>query len=206
MHTRGFFFLLGRVRVVVVPNVFTSNSQWVPNMFLKFSMCCSTCFHQHLTLSPMFCPKFYSCKLYKQHKGGEFNIKILRLSKASLFLLFFVIGQSKMPITNIKNIELWGSLQLILQVTLFDGFIQSLWLHMFSSFRNVYSLDLSIVYGFKWSIYIQVKNYCSIFKNFNAFSKKKKNMKWHTLMCLLMSMLYSKIEIDINNDELLKTI
>jgi len=31
-------------------------------------------------------------------------------------------------------------------------------------------------------------------------------MKWHTLTCLLMSILYSKIEIDINNDELLKTI
>ncbi len=31
-----------------------------------------------------------------------------------------------MPITNIKNIELWGSLQLILQVTLFFGFINSL--------------------------------------------------------------------------------
>jgi hypothetical protein len=84
-----------------------------------------------------------------------------------------------MPITHIKNIELWGPLQLILQVTLFDGFIQSLWLHMFSSFRNVYSLDLSIVDGFKWSIQIYIKNYCSIFKNFSAFSKKKKDEMAH---------------------------
>jgi hypothetical protein len=54
-----------------------------------------------------------------------------------------------------------------------------------------------VLSGIYMYIYINIIQH--IFKN---------NMRKHMLMCLFMSMLYSKIkfEIDINNDELLKII
>ncbi len=50
-----------------------SCSQCVPNRFLKFLMCSPTCSQDHLTLSHMLCPKSYSCNLYNQPKGGDYN-------------------------------------------------------------------------------------------------------------------------------------
>ncbi len=74
----------------------------------------------------------------------------------------------------------------------------------------VYSLDLSTVYGFKWSIYQYLTQRRSVPENcFNTFSKY--NMKKHMLVHVpfhVYIVIYSKIkiEIDTNNDELLETI
>jgi hypothetical protein len=66
-------------------------------------------FQQLLILAYVICIKFYSCNLYKQPKGGDYNIPILGFSKA---WFFFMMGQSKMPI-NQEKIELHGSSQLL---------------------------------------------------------------------------------------------
>jgi hypothetical protein len=69
--------------------------------FLLFPMCSQ----ELLTWS-----KFCYCNLYEEPKGGDYNISIVGLLKASL--IFFVMGQSKNAHHPKKN-ELWGSSQLI---------------------------------------------------------------------------------------------
>jgi hypothetical protein len=60
-------------------------------VLMKFSLCSQhapqapnvfppTCFQYLLTLSHIFCPKFYSCKYIR--KGGDYNINIFGLYKA----------------------------------------------------------------------------------------------------------------------------
>jgi hypothetical protein len=63
----------------------------------------------------------------------------------------------------------------------------------------------SRVYGFKWFImYVCNNSNDYLFKIIITFSEK--NMNRHMLMCLFMSMLYSKIKIEIetNNGEMLE--
>ncbi len=61
---------------------------------------------------------------------------------------------------------------------------------------------LSRVYGLQ-VVHIYINN-----PKYYYFNSLKKNMKWHNNMCLLMSVLYNNIKIDINtnNDQLLETI
>jgi hypothetical protein len=42
-----------------------------------------------LTYSQILCPKFYSCNLHNQSKGGDYNIFILRLLKGWLIFLWW---------------------------------------------------------------------------------------------------------------------
>jgi len=81
--------------------------------------------------------------------------------------------------------------------SMFCGFIQILGLQAIHIYIYIYSMDIFIVYGFKWPIYtygiqkiiIQKHNY------FHAFSKT--NMRKHMLMCIFMSILHSKIKFEI---------
>ncbi len=73
------------------------------------------------------------------------------------------------------------------------------------SFQFNSSCMQSRVYGFKWFImYVCNNSNDYLFKIIITFSEK--NMNRHMLMCLFMSMLYSKIKIEIetNNGEMLE--
>lgn len=52
-----------------VLTMFSSSSQWVPNMFLKLTMCSLTCSlpcsQLHFTFSHMLCPILFSWNLYR---------------------------------------------------------------------------------------------------------------------------------------------
>jgi hypothetical protein len=73
MYPRGRFFFFcvgGRVMGYLdfccssqVLTTFSSSSQWVPNMFLKLTMCSLTCSQLHFTFSHMLCPILFSWKL-----------------------------------------------------------------------------------------------------------------------------------------------
>ncbi len=93
---------------------------WVFDFFcfqrvpMEFSLCSHQvpCEFPKFPIAPHFihilCHKFYSCNLHKQPKGGDCNISILELFKVGFI---FLMGQSKMPITERKKKELQGSPQ-----------------------------------------------------------------------------------------------
>jgi hypothetical protein len=88
---------------------------WVFDFFcfqrvpMEFSLCSHQvpCEFPKFPIAPHFihilCHKFYSCNLHKQPKGGDCNISILELFKVGFI---FLMGQSKMPITERKKKEL----------------------------------------------------------------------------------------------------
>jgi hypothetical protein len=103
-----FFFFWGRMGCWIlffsmcsheVLNVFS----WIPNGFSTHS----SSFQLLLTLFHFLCLKLCSSNLYNQPKGGDYNISILGLFKASPIFVF-VMDQSKMPITKQKEKNFGG--------------------------------------------------------------------------------------------------